>query len=92
MLAQIYCSQLLRMLQISFQPFRSLFCKIPNLNADSFQFSRLLLQSSNLSGDGDIRKVCIDGFYNLVIVITDALELEIKVIQPCDKLYLWRVA
>ena len=85
---QIHCSQLPRMLQISFQTFRCLFCKIPNLDADSFQFSRPLLQSCNLSGDGDIRKVCIDGPYNLVIVITDALELEIKVIQTCDKLYL----
>ena len=92
LLAQIYCFQLLRMLQISFQPFRSLFCKIPNLNADSFQFSRLLLQSSNLSGDGDIRKVCIDGFYNLVIVISQFLKLEIKVVQPCDELRLRRVA
>ena len=43
LLADLLFPITLRMSQKSFQPFRSLFCKIPNLNAESFQFSRLLV-------------------------------------------------
>lgn len=87
---QIHCSQLLRMLQISFQPFRCLFCKIPNLiNADSFQFSRPLLQSCNLSGDGDIRKVCIDGFYNLPVRLLKVSFQTGYFLRRKFKLYRW---
>ena len=42
--------------------------------------------------DRDVGKVRIDGFHNLIIVIADALELEIKVVEPCDELHLRRVA
>ena len=40
----------------------------------------------------DVGKVRIDGFYNLVIVISQFLKLEIKVIEPGDELYSRRVA
>ena len=42
--------------------------------------------------DRDVGKVRIDGFYNLVIVVPELLKLEIKVIQPGNKLHLRRVA
>ena len=38
--------------------------------------------------DRDVGKVRIDGFYNLVIVVPELLKLEIKIIQPGDKLRL----
>ena len=37
--------------------------------------------------DCDVRKVCIDGFYNLIIVIAQLLKLEIKVVQTSDELH-----
>ena len=40
----------------------------------------------------DVGKVRIDGFYNLVIVVADALKLEIKVVKSGDELRLRRVA
>lgn len=42
--------------------------------------------------DRDVGKVRIDGLYNLIIIRSYTLELEIKVIQPCDELCLRRVA
>ena len=42
--------------------------------------------------DRDVGKVRIDGFYNLVVVIPQLLKLEIKVIQPGNKLHLRRIA
>ena len=42
--------------------------------------------------DCDVGKVHIDGFYNLVVVISQLLKLEIKVIEPRDELYFRRVA
>ena len=42
--------------------------------------------------DRDVGKVRIDGFYNLVVVISQLLKLEIKVIEPRDELYFRRVA
>ena len=42
--------------------------------------------------DSDVGKVRIDDFYNLVLVIGQFLNLEIKVVEPCDELHLRRVA
>ena len=42
--------------------------------------------------DRDVGKVRIDDLYNLVIVVPELLKLEIKVIQPGNKLHLRRVA
>ena len=42
--------------------------------------------------DSNVRKVRVDGFYNLVIVVADALKLEIKVVKSGDELRLRRVA
>ena len=42
--------------------------------------------------DSNVRKVRVDGFYNLVIVVPELLKLEIKVVQPGDELHLRRVA
>ena len=42
--------------------------------------------------DSDVGKVRIDSLYNLIIVIAEFLKLKIKVVQPGDKLRLWRVA
>ena len=42
--------------------------------------------------DRNVGKVRIDDLYDLIIVIRKFLELEIKVIQPCDELCLRRVA
>ena len=42
--------------------------------------------------DRDVGKVRIYGFYNLVVVISQLLKLEIKVIEPRDELYFRRVA
>ena len=42
--------------------------------------------------DRDVGEVCIDDLYNLVVVISQFLKLEVKVVQPGDKLHLRRVA
>ena len=42
--------------------------------------------------DRDVGKVRIDDLYNLVIVVADALKLEIKVVKSGDELRLRRVA
>ena len=42
--------------------------------------------------DCDIGEVGVDSLYNLIIVVSDALKLEVKVVQPRDELYLRRVA
>ena len=49
------------------QPFRSSFCKIQNLDTEGFQLAGPLLQHSDLMRDSDVGKVCVDGFYNLVM-------------------------
>ena len=41
--------------------------------------------------DRDVGKMCIDDLYNLVIVISQLLKLEVKVVQPRDELYFRRV-
>ena len=74
------------------QPFRSLFCKVQNIETQGFQLARVLLQHGDLMRDRDVGKVHIDGFYNLIVVISQLLKLEIKVIEPRDELYLRRVA
>ena len=53
-----------------------------------FQLARALLQHGDLMRDCDVGKVRVDGFYNLIIIRTYTLELEIKVIQAGDKLHL----
>lgn len=53
-----------------------------------FQLARVLLQHGDLMRDCDVGKVRVDGFYNLIIIRTYTLELEIKVIQAGDKLHL----
>ena len=40
----------------------------------------------------NIGEVGVDSLYNLIIVVADALELEVKIVQPGDKLHLRRVA
>ena len=40
----------------------------------------------------NVREVAVYGFYNLVVVVPDALKLEVKVVQPRDELYFRRVA
>ena len=70
------------------QPFRSSFCKIQNLDTEGFQLAGPLLQHSDLMRDSDVGKVRIDSLYNLVIVVPELLKLEIKIIQPGDKLRL----
>ena len=42
--------------------------------------------------DCDVGEVRIDDLYNLVVVISQLLKLEIKVVQPGDELHLRRVA
>ena len=42
--------------------------------------------------DRDVGKVRIYGFYNLIIVVSQLLKLEIKVVQPRDELHPRRVA
>ena len=42
--------------------------------------------------DSNVRKVRVNGFYNLVIVVPKLLKLEIKVIQTGNKLHFRRVA
>ncbi len=42
--------------------------------------------------DRDVGEVRIDDLYNLIIVISQLLELEVKVVQPCNELHFRRVA
>ena len=42
--------------------------------------------------DRDVGKVRVDSLYNLIIIRTYTLELEVKVVQPCDELHPRRVA
>ena len=42
--------------------------------------------------DSNVGKVRIDSLYNLIIVVGEFLELEIKIVQPGDELRLQRVA
>ena len=42
--------------------------------------------------DRDVGEMCIDDLYNLIIVISQLLELEIKVVQLSDELHFGRVA
>ena len=81
------------MLRISYsQPLLSLFCKVQNLDTEGFQLAGSLLQHSDLMRDSNVGKVRVDGFYNLVIVVPELLKLEVKVVQPGNKLNFRRVA
>ena len=42
--------------------------------------------------DRDVGKVRIYGFYNLIIVVSQLLKLEVKVVQPRDELHFRGVA
>lgn len=42
--------------------------------------------------DSDIGEVGVDSLYNLIIVVSQLLKLEVKVVQPRDELYFRRVA
>ena len=74
------------------QPLLSLFGEVENLDTEGFQFAGSLLQSGDLTRDCDVGKVRIDDFYDLIIVIRNFLKLEIKVIQPGEKLRFRRIA
>ena len=74
------------------QPFRSLFCKVQDLDTQHFQLACPLSQCGNLMWYCNVGEVHIDDLYNLVIVVADALKLEIKVVKSGDELRLRRVA
>ena len=74
------------------QPLLSLFCEVENLDTEGFQLAGSLLQHSDLMRDSDVGEVRIDDLYNLIIVISQLLELEVKVVQPSDELHFRRVA
>ena len=40
----------------------------------------------------NVGEVCIDDLYNLIIVIFQLLKLEVKVVQPSNKLHFGRIA
>ena len=74
------------------QPLLSLFCEVENLDTEGFQLAGSLLQHSDLMRDRNVGKVRVDGFYNLIIVISQFLKLEVKVVQPRDELHFRGVA
>lgn len=74
------------------QPFRSLFCKVQDLDTQHFQLACPLAQCGDLMWYCNVGEVRIDDLYNLVIVVADALKLEIKVVKSGDELRLRRVA
>lgn len=74
------------------QPFRSLFCKVQDLDTQHFQLACPLSQCGDLMWYCNVGEVRIDDLYNLVIVVADALKLEIKVVKPDDELRLRRIA
>ena len=74
------------------QPLLSLFYEVQNLETEGFQFAGSLLQHSDLMRDSNVGKVRIDSLYNLIIVISQFLKLEIKIVQSGDELRLRRVA
>ena len=74
------------------QPFRSLFCKVQDLDTQHFQLACPLSQCGDLMWYCNVGEVHIDDLYNLVIVVADALKLEIKVVKSGDELRLRRVA
>ena len=41
--------------------------------------------------DHDVGKVRVDGFYNLIVIVSEFLKLEVKVVEPGDELRLRRV-
>ena len=42
--------------------------------------------------DRDVGEMCIDDLYNLIVAISQLLKLEVKVVQPGNKLHFGRVA
>jgi hypothetical protein len=58
------------------QPFRSLFCKVQDLDTQHFQLACPLSQCGDLMWYCNVGEVRIDDLYNLVIVVADALKLE----------------
>ena len=70
------------------QPVRSLFCKVQDLDTQHFQLACPLAQCGDLMWYCNVGEVHIDDLYNLVIVVADALKLEIKVVKSGDELRL----
>ena len=64
-----------------------LFYKVENLDTEGFQLPRSLFQYSDLMRHCDVGKVGVDSFHDLIIILRHTLELEIKVVQPCDELH-----
>lgn len=77
-----------RSIVVTAQPFY----KVENLDTKGFQFPRALFQCGDLMRDCNVGEVRIDDLYNLVVVISQLLKLEIKVIQTGNKLHFRRVA
>ena len=48
----------------------------------------MLFQRGDLARNRDVGEVAVDGFDYLIIVVSDALELEVKVVETCQKLHL----
>ena len=74
------------------QPFRSLFCKVQDLDTQHFQLACPLSQCGNLMWYCNVGEVHIDDLYNLVIVIGQFLKLKIKLVVSSDELHFRRGA
>ena len=74
------------------QPFRSLFCKVQDLDTQHFQLACPLSQCGDLMWYCNVGKVHIDDLYNLVIVIGQFLKLKIKLVVSSDELHFRRGA
>ena len=74
------------------QPFRSLFCKVQDLDTQHFQLACPLSQCGDLMWYCNVGEVRIDDLYNLVIVIGQFLKLKIKLVVSSDELHFRRGA
>ena len=63
-----------------------------NLDTKGLQLAGSLFQHGDLMRDCNVGEVRIDDLYDLIVVVGEFLELEVKVIQPGDELRLRRVA
>ena len=43
----------------------------------------MLFQRGDLAGNRNVGEVAVDGPDHLIVVVPDALELEVKVVKPC---------
>ena len=74
------------------QPFRSLFCKVQDLDTQHFQLACPLSQCGDLMWYCNVGEVRIDDLYNLIVVVGEFLKLEVKIVQLGDELHFRRVA